>query len=882
MSPQASIAHYKILAKLGEGGMGEVWRATDTRLNREVALKVVAQEYARDSQWLARFQREARVLASLNHPNIAAVYGLEESAGACAIVMELVEGPNLAERIAKSRIPVPEALIIARQIAEALEYAHDEGIVHRDLKPANVKLRPDGVVKVLDFGLAKTIESKESPVETATRTGVVLGTPAYMAPEQAAGKDVDRRIDIWAFGAVLFELLAGRRVYSRETAAETLAAVVRDDPPWRDLPAETPAPVVTLLQRCLEKEPKRRLRDIGEARIILEQRRWISETFPAAASPTLPAPSRFKPTYRAWMLSGLLAAMLAVLAFLHFREKPAEPVFPHYYSILPPENTTFGATVGTAPAGTAQAVSPDGRHLVFSAISPDGISRLWMRSLDSPDARLLVGTERAGVPFWSPDSRQIGFGADGKLKRISAAGGPPVTLCDAFDERGGTWNRDGVIVFSPNHSAPLFRVSASGGACTQLTKLETTGGVAHRFPWFLPDGLHFLFTVAPTGSAPESVSIWIGSLDSPQRTKLLEAHSNAQYSQGYLLFLGDDNALLAQRFNPRRLALEGQAVPLAADVQAAPTAARGRFSVSENGLLVYQAGAPGMRQLAWFDLAGHRLSNLAEPGRFDSVEFSPDRKSFAAALTEQRNTDIWLYDTVSAHRTRFTFDPAVDREPVWSPDGSTIAFASNRRGHFDLYRKRSDLSGPEELLYGDDQDKSLSAWSPDGKFLLYTTGYTKLWLLPLPEGRSGEHATPQPIPETGAQGRFSPNGRWIAAQSNESGRSEVYLWPYNGISLTRAGKMQVSIAAGMAPRWSPDGKELDFVAPDGTFMSAELTFQGDSAHVGSVRPLARIALAMGRFYDVSIDARRFLVALPLDRPNTPLTAVENWTSGVQK
>jgi serine/threonine protein kinase/Tol biopolymer transport system component len=869
---------YRIISKLGQGGMGEVFRATDTRLHREVALKVVAREYASDPNWLARFQREARLLASLNHPHIAAIYGLEESAGQCAIAMELVQGVSLAERMAKSRISLPEALSIAPQIAEALEYAHEEDIVHRDLKPANVILRPDGVVKVLDFGLAKVLKSEGSPAETATRTGVVMGTPAYMPPEQASGKHVDRRADIWAFGVVLFEMLAGRQVYARESTLETLTAVVRDEPPWKDLPTETPPAIVSLLHRCLDKDPKRRLRDIGEARVILELR--LSEPLhAAAATPSVPPSSRNRRPNPAWIVSGLLAASLAVLALLHFREKPAEPVFPRYYSIVAPENTLLGSTAGIAPGGAVQAVSPDGRHLVFTAISPDGISRFWIRSLESPEARPLAGTERASHPFWSPDSRQIGYWADGKLKRISAAGGPPVTLCDAFDARGGTWNRDDVIVFAPSHRTPLFRVSALGGACTQVTKLETTGGVAHRYPWFLPDGRHFLFMVSPTASAPDSVTIWVGSLDSPQTKKLLEANSNAQYSQGYLLFLRENNTLIAQAFDPQRLEIEGAAVPLAADVQSAATAARGRFSVSENGLLVYQTGAPGMRQLIWFDRAGNRLSNVGDPGRFDSVEFSTDRKFFAVTLTEQRNTDIWLYDTATTRRTRFTFDPAVDHEPVWSPDGGTIAFASNRRGHFDLYRKRSDGSGTEELLYADDQDKSLSAWSPDGKFLLYMTRSTTLWLLPLAEGRSDGPVKPQPVPEAGSLGRFSPNGGWIAAQSNQSGRSEVYVWPFSGIGPTRAGKIQVSTAAAMMPRWRPDGKELFFVAPDGMFMSAEVKPQGKSMQIGSVHSLARIGLVSGRFYDASADGQRFLVAVPLERPNTPFTVVENWTAG---
>ena len=736
------MAEYRVAGKLGSGGMGEVYRATDTKLQREVALKVLTPAFAHDSEWLSRFQREARVLASLNHPHIAAIYGLEESSGICAIVMELVEGPTLADRLSRAQIPIPEALTIARQIAEGLEYAHEKGVVHRDLKPANVKLRPDGAVKVLDFGLAKPAPSDGGLSMSATRAGMIVGTPAYMSPEQAAGIPVDRRSDIWAFGVVLFEMLTGQQIYARKSTLETLAAVARDDAQWDQLPAETPAAIIHLLHRCLDRNPKRRLRDIGEARIVLEGGQ--------PEEPVKRVHSRAE-----WIAAGLLGAALAVLAVLHFREEPPASSGPVLFQIHAPEKTVFN--MNGNPAGPV-AVSPDGRRMVFSAVGEGGKNQLWVRSLDALAPQALPGTEGATDPFWSPDGRFLGFFADKKLKKIDSTGGTPTILCDARYGRGGTWNREGVIVFAPDSVGPLLRVSANGGPASPVTKLDTTRREAdHRWPWFLPDGHQFLFTtrVGLTGAG----SIRVASLDGGDSQILVETSANAAFAMGYLLYLRGTN-LVAQPFDVRNRAFTGDPVPVA-DRVLLPVefTSRGVWGVSENGILAYQSGEPQNWELDWFDASGQVTPFTSDPGYLHVLHLSPDGKTAAISITDRstHNEDIWLYDFARTFKTRFTTDPAEETAAVWSPDGASIVFDSNRRGHSDLYRKPADGGHAEELLYEDSLDKLPTSWSPDGGFLLYYDGKPwvpgHLWVLPMTGERKPHRFDSSEFPE--ADGQFS-------------------------------------------------------------------------------------------------------------------------------
>ena len=879
------IAHYKITSKIGEGGMGEVYRATDLKLGRDVAIKVIPDAFACDAGRMARFAREAQVLAALNHPNIAAIYGLEDR----ALVMELVEGLTLAERIEQGPIPLEEAMPIARQIAEALEYAHERGIIHRDLKPANIKLTPAGQVKILDFGLAKALASEStsgdpeaSPTLTmrANAAGVVIGTAAYMSPEQAKGKSVDRRADIWAFGVVLVEMLTGRSMYHGETVSETLAAVMMTEPDVGSLPV-LPAGVRTLIRRCLTKDPRRRLRDIGEARIALDESELAMTEHGAVPVP----PAQSRRSALGWMAAAVLGLALVSLAVVHFREKPAElPVV--RVALEPPEKTVF---TPLANSSSSALVSPDGRRIVFSATPAGGKSQLWVRALDALAAQPLPGTE-GGIPaFWSPDSRFIGFSADDKLKKIDAAGGPPLTLAGAPALRGGAWSREGVILFATTATSPLMRVAAAGGAATPATKFAP-GEDTHRFPWFLPDGRHFLFE-AGTSSGREHAAVRIGSLDSLESKVLLDTDSNAIYAQGYVLFLRE-TTLMAQPFDAQRLALTGEAVPLAEQVQHWFTILSnqyGLFSASETGLLAYQAGAESLNlRLTWLDRNGKRLATAGDAANLGRMQLSPDQKSAAVAVTEANNTDIWIYDLVRGLRTRFTFDPAVEREAVWSPDGRTIVFSSNRKSHFDLYRKASDGTGAEELICSDGLDKFPTSWSPDGKFLLYTaagdhkTGQD-IWVLPLAAGVKPFPLLQTPFNESNAQ--FSPDGRWVAYQSNESGRSEIYVIPFSPEGGAPGGKRQVSTAGGVLVRWRQDGKQLFYIAPDHKLMAAEVGAKGGSFEAGQVTALfGGLLTGQGFLYDVADGGQRFLAVLPPEQsPATkPLIVVQNWTAGLKR
>lgn len=886
LQPGTRLGSYEILALIGAGGMGEVYRARDSRLNRDVALKVLPAAFASDPDRMTRFQREAHVLASMNHPNIAAIYGLEESGTIRALVMELVDGPGLDARIADGPVPLDETIAIARQIAEALEYAHDRSIIHRDLKPANIRITREGTVKVLDFGLAKALDDdpfatppEDSPTLTmaATRMGVILGTAAYMSPEQAKGKAVDRRADIWAFGVVLYEMLAGRQLYTGETAAETLASVMKDPVSMDCLPAGTPATIRNLLHRCLERDVRRRLQHIGEARIALEN---------PSAEPAVPREAAVQRRPLAWMaLSAILLIALVGLAFVHFREKAPEAML-ESFSIPAPEKTSF---VFNGAAAGPVTISPDGRRLVFSARSENGKTQLWVRLLSSLASAPLAGTEGGTLPFWSADGEHIGFFADGRLKKIDASGGPPLTLCDAPNGRGGTWNREGVIVFAPNSSGPLHRVSAAGGISSPVTALDSKKGeTLHRWPSFLPDGRHFVYFAGIAGSTVGVIRA--ASIDSAGRdsTVIMPSPLSALYAQGHLLFLRD-TTLMAQPFDVKRLATKADPVPVAEQVQVMPSLATAAVTASENGFLAYLRGvASDSTELAWFDRGGKQIGTLGTADNVTGIRFSPDRRSVAANILDPqtRNRDLWIYNVARELKTRFTFDTAEERELAWSPDGSTIVFNSNRKGHFDLYQKPSDGSASEELLYADDKDKYPTSFSPDGKLLLYMvyqdrTTKSHIWILPV-QGTAGERKprlfAQTAFNETWAQ--FSPDGRWIAYASDESQRNEIYVAPFPG----PGGKRQISAAGGDQPMWRSDGKEIFFVAPDRKLMAAAVNTKGDVLEVGAVQPLfGPILYNAGHVYDVSADGQRFLVRTEAQQSNTePLTLVQNWTALLRK
>lgn len=903
------IGPYRIECLIGTGGMGEVYRARDTKLGRDVAVKVLPAPFTSDVERVARFEREARLLAALNHPHIASIYGIEDGAAEAghhvrALILELVEGDTLADRVAQGPIPIDQALLIARQIAEALEAAHEKGIIHRDLKPANIKITPAGVVKVLDFGLAKIYADDSagpdllhSPTITAgTREGTILGTAAYMSPEQARGQTVDKRTDIWAFGCVLHEMLAGRTAFAGQTISDTIAAILEREPDWTALPVSTPTKVRDLVQRCVRKDLKRRLHDIADARIELDDAGADSLGQQAIGSTTS---VRHASRRLVWMIAAAtttaLVGALVLGSVLSLRRAPAEDTPSYRSSILLPTGITLPAVL--AP-NARFALSPDGRQLAFVGAEAGGATRLWVQSLDGLSAQPLPGTEGAIVPFWSADSRFIGFKVDEKLKSIDVTGGTPLLLADGYGGTGGaTWNRDGVILFAAfGDGHPIRRISASGGAPSAATTLMADRGeTRHAFPFFLPDGRHFLYLAVGSKTAgPNSPNgIYVAAVDSNERKLIVPGGSSAMYAQGHLFFLREQT-LMAQPFNVESLELSGDAVPIAERViTGGQTGTAGGFSVSETGALAYQTGSTevgGQRvltQLVWFDRSGTQIGVLGDRARSGDLELAPDGRRVAASLFDpaQRARDIWLFDVARGLRTRFTFDAGDETTLVWSPDGSRVVFNARRKGPLDLYQKASSGAGAEEELLTDGLDKYPMGWTPDGRFVLFAVTAPKtgvdLWVLPLFGDRK-----PFPFLQTrfNEVGSFSPDGRWIAYSSNESGRYEVYVAPFPG----PGGKWQVSTAGGDWPRWRRDGKEIFYLAPapDNKLMVAAVNGVGSAFEIGAVRPLidtrAPVRNAL-RVYDISPDGQRFLVnTLAEEGASDPITLVVNWPALLKK
>ena len=886
------LAHYEITGHLGTGGMGEVYQATDSKLGRSVAIKLLPEAFTHDADRAARFEREARVLASLNHPNIATIHGVEESGGRKFLVMELVTGETLAERIKRGAIPLEESLGIATQITEALEAAHEKGVIHRDLKPANIKVTPEGKVKVLDFGLAKAFESQaaqaslsQSPTMSmaATMQGVILGTAAYMSPEQAKGKEVDRRTDIFAFGAVLYEMLTGRQAFAGEDVSDILGSVLKVDPDWTRLPVETPPAIYKLLRLCLQKDVKKRRQTATDVRIDIEQA--LAE--PEAASANAAAPQ--KRSSVPWTVAAvaiLIAAALAVPAVRYLREVP--PVVPSLSTSLnAPEGTAMLFGNAIAATGTPE-LSPDGKWIVFAARTADNKNPLWLRPLSSTTAQMLAGTDEATFPFWAPDSRYVAFFHGGKLKKIDITGGPAIAIADATSGRGGSWSSEGTILFAPNSTGPLLKIASSGGTATPATSPEATKSNSHRFPWFLPDGQHFLFQEQLATGSNDNV-LQIGSLDSQETVEIGRASSNAVYSSGHLLFLREDT-LMAQPFDPDKRTVQGEAVPVAERVSFVFGGGRkGVFTVSGTGLLAYQTGgSTGQQKLSWFDRTGKIVGTLGELGDFTNLELSPERKSAAvsSSIDATRNRDIWIYDIARNLGSRFTFDPAPDLQPVWSPDGTALVWV-NVAGKGKLLRKFADGKGTEEVLYEDTGVSDPTSWSPDGKFLLFnktSTGTGQgVWILPLVPEKPGTPLKPTALVDTTfteARGVFSPDGRWVAYSSNESQQNEIYVIPFPG----PGGKRQISTMGGAYPRWRHDGKEIFYVGGDGKLMAAEVTLKASSIDVGKVSPLG-ITVPTNRVspYDVSLDGQRILAITEPERSaSPPLTLLQNWTALLKK
>ncbi len=886
LSTGTRLGPYEILSPLGAGGMGEVYRALDTRLGREVAVKVLTQHLSSSADLRARFEREARTVSSLNHPHICTLHDIGREGDTEYLVMELVEGETLAARLERGPLPTDALLRHAIEIADALDKAHRQGIVHRDLKPGNVMLTKSGV-KLLDFGLAKAIAPLAPPGSLTalptqanlTQEGTILGTVQYMAPEQLEGKETDARTDIFAFGVVLYEMATGKKAFSGTSQASLISAIMRSDPPpISTIQPMTPAALDRAVKTCLAKDADERWQSAHD---LASELRWIAEGPRTGA--VAPALARRKIRERLFWGLTVVALLLAVAAVV-VRDGNRTEVVPG------PTRTSILLPGKTALRGLA--LSPDGRTLALVARDSSGRSLLWIRPLDSFSVQPLPGTENPSFPFWSPDSRFVAFFADGKLKKIEASGGPPQTLCDAPINRGGTWNQEGVILFAPASEGPIYRVSASGGLPTPVTRIDPSRGEAsHRWPFFLPDGRHFLYLVASFGSGGqvERHGIYVGSLDSEEEKFLLRAKSTVAYAHpGYLIFTRE-RILLAQPFDLKDLRITGDPFPVAEEIQYFRQTYNALFSVSQNGALLYQPrSASGVSQLVWYDRSGKEIGSLGAPGEQANPRISPDGKRVALDIVDPQtdNTDIWIYESSGGIPTRFTSDPAVETSPIWSPDGGRIVFTSPRPSHPDLYQRSSSGAGNEEALLPSERSKIPTDWSLDGRFILYrtydATTNLELWVLPV-----GGDRKPIPFIKTTfgvSHGQFSPDGRWVAYSSNESGTWEIYVAPFPG----PGGTWKVSRAGGSEPRWRRDGKELFYLAPDRKLMAVDVkegpTFEADVARpLFQTRPREHISSVDLFSYDVSADGQRFLVNTDVgETSTTPLTVVLDWTSTLKR
>jgi len=890
IAPGLRLGPYEIVSPLGAGGMGEVYRARDTRLQRDVAVKVLPASLATDPERLLRFEQEARAAAALNHPNITAVHDLGQHEGAPFIVTELLQGESLRTTLARGVVPARQAITYAMQLAHGLAAAHEKGIVHRDLKPDNVFVTLEGNVKILDFGIAKLTQPETAsagvtlmpttPVVNAvpnTVAGMVLGTIGYMSPEQVRGAAVDHRTDIFALGIVLHEMLSGRRPFGGDTTADVMSAILKDDPSELSGTGTRIAPALErVVRRCLEKQPAMRFQSARDLAFALDTLTAQADTVPVVAADLgRKKASRSIVTIVAW--SAAAVSLLAAVAFatLYFRT-PAPETRTMRFQLMPPGPT----------AAESLMLSPDGRQLAFVA-SAGGPAQIWVRSLDTLQPRALAGTSGATYVFWSPDATSIGFFAQGKLKKVAAAGGSPVTICDAIDGRGATWSAGGVILFASGPGGPILRVPATGGEPRPVTTVPQGGRGGHRFPSFLPDGQHFLY--ASGSDQPERTGIFVGALDQSLPVRLLPEDGNAIYaaagSRGYLLFRRDET-LMAQAFDPRSLTLSGDLVPIAERVPISQNVGFGAFTASLEGTIVVTEGGSANRELVWVDRSGKRLRTVTRSGLtglawFAPIALSPDEKKVAYSVGTGQ-LDLWIQDIDRDVASRFTFRTGTARNPVWSPDGNTIvfSFSQSRIPTVNLFRKPATGGGAEEDLGISGLNAFVYDWSADGEWLVYQRQDPQtdmdLWLLPLKGDRKPVPYLTSPFAEYA--GRFAPtNGapRWMAYESNESGDTEIYIQEIPA----RGAKYQVSSGGGDSPTWRADGRELFYFTPDRKLIAAPITL-GPQIEIGTPREL--FANAVVGTYAASRDGQRFLINVPAgpDSSAPPATVVLNWAKGL--